>query len=810
MIKANGDNRRPTIRLWLSILVFSAIPTVFGRGAWSSPQGAAASTKVLASPDRVTFDTRAGSAVGISSDISLSAAEGSRLSYTASAKSDGGWLQLGNVSTGVTVSFAGSVSGTAPGSLRVVAVVQRLPAGAYSGQISIAVPGATDGPAIIPVILVVRGQPTVMVRPSRLEISRRAGYDYNPTQPQTITVFGERTPFRVLVSAGPRGWLAVSPASGTSPADLTVSVDPSRLDSGFHRGNITILSADGTAMGGATVTLNLTDGSPPPSISPSSVPLQAQYGSRQSIARTISVSTNDVPLTLAGSAADVPWLSVNALDQWAGALDGKTATVLPLPGRVVISADPTGLAPGIYSGHVQIADVPAPTVAVNLDVVSSNLIVPRVVDGGGWDTVITLVNTDAVPAPYTLKFWSQDGIPMSVPLSGIGTVSSYSDEIPVGGTRTLNTTGLSSIISSGWAEVILQGSIGGTAALRQHGASGSEVAVPVAAPSGKSLTFPFDNLAGFQTGAALVNGSNADCTVAVSVYDEDGRQIVSDSITLPAHGSPAFFLQEKYPQLVNRRGEIKFESGVDISAVAMRFGPRGGFALLQPTVANGALSNDITTCSIPRISDGNGWKTTILLQNPAAFAVPFSLVFRDPATPGALLKLPVLGVGMSSEYSDVIPAGGTRTIETTGTAKPLVQGWAEIVSEGPIAGTVVLTHTVGSVDAEATMQIQPGPGERFVLPFDNSGGYATGLATLNAAKSDSIGTVIVRDESGERLDTQYFPTGGGTSQAFMLADRFQATKAIRGTLEFVGVEISVLGARFNPSGSFALVTPLPK
>jgi hypothetical protein len=93
--------------------------------------------------------------------------------------------------------------------------------------------------------------------------------------------------------------------------------------------------------------------------------------------------------------------------------------------------------------------VPSTAIPVTLDVVSSNLIVPRVVDGGGWDSVITLINTDAVPAAYTLKFWQQDGTPMSISLDGVGTVSSYSDEIPIGGRRTLKTSGLSSAICAG-------------------------------------------------------------------------------------------------------------------------------------------------------------------------------------------------------------------------------------------------------------------------------------------------------------------------------------------------------------------------
>ena len=813
MAETHSGNHWLASRIWLLSLLFSAILSVGAQGVLSGPQDAVAPIQISVSPNRVVFEAQAGSTADLIFDINVSSSAGGPLSYTASVQSGSGWLGLGNVFLGLTVSVASSISATAPGSLRVVAVLADVPAGAYSGTIALTAPGASNSPQIIPVSLVVRSQPTLILRPNALGFSHRKGFDYSIPQPQTISVFGGSTDFQVRVDDYSSRWLTVFPTEGTTPVDLSVWVDPWGLDSGFYQANISITAPNALSSGTVTVILIVSDDAPPPTISPSSISFQTQSGSHQPLSQTLLVSTNDLPVLLSGSAADAAWLSVQVVDRWAGAYDEETQMVLPQPARLIISADPTGLAPGTYSGRVTIGDSPdGATVPVTLRVVSNDLIVPEVVDGGSWNTVITLVNTDAVPAAFTVKFWQQNGTAMSVSLDGIGTVSSYSDKIPVGGTRILNTTGLGSTVSTGWAQVLIQNSVGGTAILRQLGTSGnSEVAIPIAALTGKSFTLPFDNGAGFETGLALINTGSSDSTIAVGVCDEDGNQIASDLITLPAHGSQAFFLRDKYPQLSNRRGEVKYHSSkADISAAALQFSPGGAFTWFQPVFPGSGGANDVVTRPVPQISDGNGWKTTLFLVNPGSNPVPFSIAFRDPMMPGALVNLPILGVGTLSEYSDVIPAGGMRTIETPGIADSLVQGWAEIVSSGPIAGTVALAQTGSGADVEATVQIQPAPGENFVLPFDNTAGYTTGIAFLDVNQSNWTGLAIVRDENGRNLDIEYFQASGDIYRTFPLTDQFPSTNGIRGTIEFRGVPASALEFRVNPFGAFTFLAPIPK
>jgi hypothetical protein len=269
-------------------------------------------------------------------------------------------------------------------------------------------------------------------------------------------------------------------------------------------------------------------------------------------------------------------------------------------------------------------------------------------------------------------------------------------------------------------------------------------------------------------------------------------------------------LQERFPQISDRRGVARISSsGNGLSALGLRFNPAGSFTSIRPALARPAEDDPITQC-ISQIAAGGGWRTTIFLANSGSQPSPFSLVFRNPD--GTLLDLPMLGAGATAEYSDVIPAGGVRVLETQGTSDLPVQGWAELVSHTPITGTVVFSQTAwDGYESEAAEQVSSPPGDRFVLPFDNAQGFLTALALLNGNSSDApLAMVILRDENGEELGAEYIPQESHRSETFFLAERFPGTQGRRGGIEFRDAGISVLGLRFNPSGSFTTVAPIRK
>ena len=96
-----------------------------------------------------------------------------------------------------------------------------------------------------------------------------------------------------------------------------------------------------------------------------------------------------------------------------------------------------------------------------------------------------------------------------------------------------------------------------------------------------------------------------------------------------------------------------------------------------------------------------------------------------------------------------------------------------------------------------------------LLPFDNSGGFATGVALVNIGAAGTL-PIIIRDGNGTLLLNQDLPIGAGAHSSFSLAEKFPIAAGRVGTLE-IGSGLGVmLGLRFNPSGSFTAILPAAK
>ncbi len=791
----------------------SALPSTSLNTSQSTGGTLALTTSTLSvSPPRLVFDYRVGSKVTFSGDLDVSGvsrvSNPDRLSFSASVQQGSDWLWFVNP----------TATETAPAVLRLFGKTDGLSAGIHDGMVAVTSPGAPGDTVTMPVTLNLRTPPTFILRPDTLSFSYQSGYRGGQPPTQTLTVLGDSTPFNVGTSTDSTtatAWLQVNPLSGTTPADLTVSVNPAGLAPGTYQGLIRIISPDRSAAGDGVYTVTLTvTADLSPIVSSTPITLQAQYGARALVSKVVPIYTNGTMFPVAISTSGQPWLSTQILNGWAGTFDANLVQVLPTPATVQVSADPSGLAVGTYSGFISISapgsTAPPASVPVNLSVYPNDLMIPQIVDGAGWSTSILLVNTDAEAAPFTLKFWQPDGTPLPVTLEGAGSVSEFSDTIPVGGIRVLKTAGPDWAVAQGWAEIIAARSIGGAEIFSQTSMNGnSEASVPIAPTLGRRFLLPFDDTIGFYTGLALVNPGPAPSTVAVAIRDENGDSIVSGSVVLPAHGQKALMLREAFPDVHDHRGVAEFVStDADLAAIGLRFNPGGTFTSFEPIVPETAGGGHTVTRTVQQIADGNGWKTTVVLANPGSNATPFSVIFHQPD--GSSLSLPLAGAGPRTEYEDVIQGGGMRVIESTGDSASQSDGWAEIVSSGSVAGTVVFGQQAGGGSAsEGTVQLKPPLGAHLVLPFDNTLGYQTALALLNEGR-DLSATIVVRDENGARLSTVVVPLTGHSRQAFFLSDRFPQTIGIRGTIEFQDEGLSILAMRFNPWGSFTSIAPIAK
>jgi uncharacterized protein (TIGR03437 family) len=167
--------------------------------------------------------------------------------FTAAA-SGGTWLSVG------------PASGTTPASLSVSVDPTALSPGVYNGTITITVPGTS--PLSVAVTLTVTSPSTISVSPRVLNYAYQSGG--NLPQPQAVTV-SATSAVAFTASAAGSSWLSVSPASGTTPASLSVSVNPAGLNPGTYEFRITVTGTNGT-QSTATVDVSLTVTMPQPTI----------------------------------------------------------------------------------------------------------------------------------------------------------------------------------------------------------------------------------------------------------------------------------------------------------------------------------------------------------------------------------------------------------------------------------------------------------------------------------------------------------------------------------------------------------------
>jgi uncharacterized protein (TIGR03437 family) len=145
-------------------------------------------------------------------------------------------------------------SGSTPSTLNVTLNTALLSEGIQRGTITITAPGATGSPQTINVTANVTAPPVLTLGVTSANFSYRTG-DANPAA-QTVQVSstGAALPFTISVSNAP--WLTVTPTSGTTPAILTLSVNPTNLTVGQYSANVVLNSGGGSPTIGVVLTVS--------------------------------------------------------------------------------------------------------------------------------------------------------------------------------------------------------------------------------------------------------------------------------------------------------------------------------------------------------------------------------------------------------------------------------------------------------------------------------------------------------------------------------------------------------------------------
>jgi len=390
------------------------------------------------------------------------------------------------------------------------------PAGTYTANVVVS--SGTQVRTVAVTYTVVSNQ--LLLNPQQMTFAALVNAPAPPGQIFTVTATSGAISFTANVQYPPgtpvsqSNWLLVLPQTATAAANLTVSVQPSGLPPGNYAGYVDVTPNGSTNTQQVSVIL-VVKGSP----DDSSVTFTYQIGGPLPASQTVNLSNANSVTAMAGAGSDQGWLSVSP----------TTATVDANGADFTLAASPGSLLAGQYQGICSITDIAGDTFVYLVTLIitpASNpnpgtvVTISQVADGGSWSTTIILVNTDSVPAPFTLQFTGDGGSPFAPALVGLGKLSTVSDTIPVGGSRTISTTGTAPSLTEGWARITSAQSVNGTAIFRLQQAAGSpvpyqEAAVPLLAAGSPTLLFPFDNNAGLATGFALAAPDNTGSTSVI-------------------------------------------------------------------------------------------------------------------------------------------------------------------------------------------------------------------------------------------------------------------------------------------------------
>ena len=282
--------------------------------------------------------------------------------------------------------------------------------GVYRGRIELA---SNNGFADIPVTLTVTTQNRLILSSAGTLLEARQGAGISGPATQSLNILAsEDTPLNWTAQLiGSSSFLKLSTGSGVStnaaPGTVSYQVDSSGLDVGSYYARIEVTSPDAAnSPQEFVVVLNVMPPATPPTPNPSPAGLlfasPANGASEQPVTVFTSSSTPVTFQAAASTESGSPWLSVAPLS---GNISSQS------PAQLTVSVLPSGLAPGVYRGTINVAqgNLAVPGINVTLIVTTSTantigMATAKAVAGCSPDSLVMtytgLVNEFSTPAAW--------------------------------------------------------------------------------------------------------------------------------------------------------------------------------------------------------------------------------------------------------------------------------------------------------------------------------------------------------------------------------------------------------------------------
>lgn len=212
---------------------------------------------------------------------------------------------------------------------------------------------------------------------------------------------------------------------------------------------------------------------------------------------------------------------------------------------------------------------------VGSQLAATTFVLPQLVFGDGWYTALYFSNNSGVSATIQVNFIGNDGTPLTVPLTGIGPVTSRTLSLDPGATVILEAP-IQGVQQQGWVEAVLPPGVNGYAVfrLRVQGRADQEAVVLLTPSTNQVATLVYDE-ADRITAAAFANPSNQPTTLTITALDSDGVELGSARVVMPARSKQAIELRRLngLAGMVGKRGLVIFSvpNGA-VAAMGVRFG----------------------------------------------------------------------------------------------------------------------------------------------------------------------------------------------------------------------------------------------
>jgi hypothetical protein len=227
--------------------------TVTATGAGGSPKtipvtltvDPATPPTLTVTPSSLSFTATQGGSSPAAKTLSVSNTGGGSMDWTASETAS--WLSVS------------PASGTNAGTITVTPSITGLAAGTYTTDVTVTADGATGSPKTIAVTLTVDPPvpPALSVSPTTLAFTATQGGANPAAKTAAVTNTGGGT--LDVTASDDAAWLAVTPASATVPATLTVTPSITGLASGSYTATVTVTATTAGATGSPkTIAVTLT------------------------------------------------------------------------------------------------------------------------------------------------------------------------------------------------------------------------------------------------------------------------------------------------------------------------------------------------------------------------------------------------------------------------------------------------------------------------------------------------------------------------------------------------------------------------